>query len=42
VDEEGCIKIDQHQMSTHARIYAAGDVTTGSAKFRQTIMSAAE
>ena len=42
VDEEGCIKIDQHQKSTNDRIYAAGDVTTGSAKFRQTIMSAAE
>lgn len=42
VDEEGCIKIDQHQKSTNERIYAAGDVTTGSAKFRQTIMSAAE
>lgn len=42
VDEEGCIKIDQHQKSTHEKIYAAGDVTTGSAKFRQTIMSAAE
>lgn len=41
-DEEGCIKVDQHQKSTHDRIYAAGDVTTGSAKFRQTIMSAAE
>lgn len=42
VDEEGCIKIDQHQKSSHERIYAAGDVTNGSAKFRQTIMSAAE
>lgn len=42
VDEEQCIKIDEHQKSTHDRIYAAGDVTTGSAKFRQTIMSAAE
>jgi thioredoxin reductase (NADPH) len=42
IDEEGCIKIDQHQKSTNERIYAAGDVTTGSAKFRQTIMSAAE
>ncbi len=41
-DEEGCIKIDAHQKSTHERIYAAGDVTDGSAKFRQTIMSAAE
>lgn len=42
IDEEGCIKIDQHQKSTNDRLYAAGDVTTGSAKFRQTIMSAAE
>lgn len=42
IDEEWCIKIDQHQKSTHPSIYAAGDVTTGSAKFRQTIMSAAE
>lgn len=42
VDEEQCIKIDEHQKSTNDRIYAAGDVTTGSAKFRQTIMSAAE
>jgi thioredoxin reductase (NADPH) len=42
IDEEGCIKIDQHQKSTNERIYAAGDVTTGSAKFCQTIMSAAE
>lgn len=42
VDDEWCIKIDQHQKSTHDRIYAAGDVTTWSAKFRQTIMSAAE
>lgn len=42
IDEEGCIKVDQHQKSTHNRIYAAGDVTTWSAKFRQTIMSAAE
>jgi thioredoxin reductase (NADPH) len=42
IDEEGCIIIDEHQKSTHDRLYAAGDVTTGSAKFRQTIMSAAE
>lgn len=42
VDEEGCIKVDKHQKSTNDRIYAAWDVTTGSAKFRQTIMSAAE
>ena len=42
VDAEWCIIIDVHQKSTNDRIYAAGDVTTGSAKFRQTIMSAAE
>lgn len=42
IDEEGCIKIDEHQKSTNNCIYAAGDVTDGSAKFRQTIMSAAE
>lgn len=42
VDDENCVKIDSHQKTTHDRIYAAGDVTNGSAKFRQTIMSAAE
>jgi len=42
VDEEGCIKVDGHQKSSNDHLYAAGDVTTNSAKFRQTIMSAAE
>lgn len=42
VDEDGCIRTDAHQKSTNDRIYAAGDVTTNSAKFRQTITSAAE
>lgn len=42
VDEEWCVKINQHQKSSHDRIYAAGDVTDGSGKFRQTIMSAAQ
>jgi len=42
VDEEWCVKIDNHQKSSHDRIYAAGDVTDGSGKFRQTIMSAAQ
>jgi thioredoxin reductase (NADPH) len=42
VDEEGCIVVDAHQKTSHPYIYAAGDVTDGSAKFRQTIMSAAE
>lgn len=41
-DEENCIVVDAHQKSSNDRIYAAGDVTTNSAKFRQTIMSAAE
>jgi thioredoxin reductase (NADPH) len=41
-DEEGCIVVDAHQKSSNDHLYAAGDVTTNSAKFRQTIMSAAE
>ncbi|MFA6080152.1 MAG: FAD-dependent oxidoreductase [Candidatus Gracilibacteria bacterium] len=41
-DEEGCIIVDAHQKSSNNYLYAAGDVTTNSAKFRQTIMSAAE
>ncbi len=42
VDIEWCVKIDHHQKTTNVHIYAAGDITDGSAKFRQTIMSAAE
>ncbi len=41
-DTEGCIVVDAHQRSSNDHLYAAGDVTTNSAKFRQTIMSAAE
>jgi thioredoxin reductase (NADPH) len=41
-DEEGCIIVDQRQESSIKWLYAAGDVTTNSNKFRQTIMSAAE
>lgn len=41
-DEEWCIVVDAHQKSSNDHLYAAGDVTTNSAKFRQTIMSAAE
>ncbi len=41
-DEEWCIIVDAHQKSSNDYLYAAGDVTTNSAKFRQTIMSAAE
>jgi thioredoxin reductase (NADPH) len=41
-DEEWCIIVDQRQESSIKWLYAAGDVTTNSNKFRQTIMSAAE
>jgi len=41
-DEDGCIVVNIHQKSSNDHLYAAGDVTTNSAKFRQTIMSAAE
>jgi len=41
-DEEGCIVVDKRQESSIKWLYAAGDVTTNSNKFRQTIMSAAE
>ena len=41
-DGEWCLIVDQRQETTIPGIYAAGDVTTNSNKFRQTIMSAAE
>ncbi|MDO4873708.1 MAG: FAD-dependent oxidoreductase [Candidatus Gracilibacteria bacterium] len=41
-DGEGCLVVDQRQETTIPGLYAAGDVTTNSNKFRQTIMSAAE
>lgn len=41
-DETGCLIVDKRQQTSHPRIYAAGDVTTNSNKFQQTIMSAAE
>ncbi len=41
-DEEGCLVVDKRQETTIPGLYAAGDVTTNSNKFRQTIMSAAE
>ena len=41
-DAEGCIVVDKRQETTVKWLYAAGDVTTNSNKFRQTIMSAAE
>lgn len=41
-DSEGCLVVDKRQETTISGLYAAGDVTTNSNKFRQTIMSAAE
>lgn len=41
-DPEGCLIVDKRQETTVKGLYAAGDVTTNSNKFRQTIMSAAE
>lgn len=41
-DTEGCLVVDKRQETTVKWLYAAGDVTTNSNKFRQTIMSAAE
>ncbi len=41
-DTEGCLVVDKRQETSVKWLYAAGDVTTGSNKFRQTIMSAAE
>jgi thioredoxin reductase (NADPH) len=41
-DGEGCLIVDKRQETSVKGLYAAGDVTTNSNKFRQTIMSAAE
>lgn len=41
-DEEWCLVVDSRQETCVKGLYAAGDVTTNSHKFRQTIMSAAE
>lgn len=42
MDNEGCLVVDARQESSIPWLYAAGDVTTNSNKFKQTIMSAAE
>lgn len=42
MDDEGCLVVDARQESSVKGLYAAGDVTTNSNKFKQTIMSAAE
>jgi thioredoxin reductase (NADPH) len=41
-DTEECLIVDKRQETSVKGLYAAGDVTTNSNKFRQTIMSAAE
>lgn len=41
-DSEWCLMVNKRQETTVSWLYAAGDVTTNSNKFRQTIMSAAE
>lgn len=41
-DNEWCLIVDKRQETSIKGLYAAGDVTTNSNKFRQTIMSAAE
>lgn len=41
-DEQGYVIVDKRQQTSIPGIYAAGDVTTNSNKFKQTIMSAAE
>lgn len=42
MDDEGCLRVDKRQETSVKGLYAAGDVTTNSNKFKQTIMSAAE
>lgn len=41
-DTDWCLIVDKRQETSVKWLYAAGDVTTNSNKFRQTIMSAAE
>ncbi len=41
-DEEWCLIVDKRQETSIPWLYAAGDVSTNSNKFKQTIMSAAE
>lgn len=41
-DGSGYLVVDKRQQTSVPGLYAAGDITTGSNKFQQTIMSAAE
>lgn len=42
MDDDGTLVVDKRQETSVKGLYAAGDVTTNSNKFKQTIMSAAE
>lgn len=42
LDDQGYVRVDAKQATSVPGIYAAGDITTNSDKFKQTIMSAAE
>ena len=42
MDDDRCLVVDKRQETSIKGLYAAGDVTTNSNKFKQTIMSAAE
>ena len=42
MDDTGCLVVNARQETSIKWLYAAGDVTTNSNKFKQTIMSAAE
>ncbi len=42
LDSRGYIEVNQEQRTSHPRIYAAGDITTGSNYFQQLLTSAAE
>lgn len=42
LDPDGCVKVDAAQHTSVRGIYAAGDITTNSNKYKQAIISAAE
>ena len=42
LDEGGYIKVDEGMRTNIKGVYAAGDVTAGSAKFRQIVTAASE
>jgi len=42
LDQRGYIKVKDNQQTSHPKIYAAGDITTGSNYFQQLLISASE